>query len=339
MWEGGWALRLKFGSAAAAALAGLALGVALTVLAAGLTPAGVGGAVRAYAALLRSPGVVVDVLPYFAAITLTAAGLAAAYRAGFITIGGEGSLIAGVLAGYGVYLALGSTPFTLPAAVAAAAAAGMLLQLAVAVLRVYAGINETLVSLMLNYIMLSLLNYLVTGPWSVGAFTKTEPLPRELMRTPLLAAAAAVAVAAGYEALLRYTRLGIALDSLGLARRAALTYGVSLSRSYAAAALLAGASAGLAGALYLYTSLGAVYARSQSYGYGYIGILAAWLAGLSPLLTVPAGLLLASLYMVNAGLQLGGTGESFAQAMQAIIVLSTVALSTYASKKRVLGGR
>ncbi|NOZ89617.1 MAG: EamA family transporter, partial [Crenarchaeota archaeon] len=65
-------MRPRLGSAAAAALAGLALGVALTVLAAGLTPAGVSGALRAYASLLRSPGVVVDVMPYFAAITLTA---------------------------------------------------------------------------------------------------------------------------------------------------------------------------------------------------------------------------------------------------------------------------
>ncbi len=323
---GAWRVRLSV-------LAGLALGVALTIGIAGLTRAGWRAAAEGYASLLRNPGALADVLPYFSAIALSAAGLAVAYRAGFITIGSEGCLLAGILAGYAVFQAMGSSPLTPLVAAVAAAVAGALLSLLVGLLRVYLSVNETLSSLMLNYVVLSLLNYLVSGPWSVGAFTKTRPLPPGLMYPVWVAASAAVAVAAVYELLLRYTRLGVAVDAAGLARKAAETYGASYRRVVIYVSLLAGASAGLAGALYLYTSLGSIYALNQSYGYGYIGILAAWLASLSPLLSLASSLLLSSLYSVNAALQLGGVESSFAWAMQAVIVLSTISLAQLARRK------
>ncbi|MET1128329.1 MAG: hypothetical protein ABWW70_03325, partial [Thermoproteota archaeon] len=95
--------------------------------------------------------------PYLAPVALSAAGLALAYRARFITIGSEGQVILGMVAGYAVLgVALRESGCWPPAAVALALLLAALLGAGhgalVAALRVWAGANETLTSLMLNYV-------------------------------------------------------------------------------------------------------------------------------------------------------------------------------------------
>jgi len=315
-------------------IAGLALGMALSLLAGGLTPAGVTGTARALAAVFIDPAQWAAALPYFFAIASSAAGLALAYRSGFITIGAEGQLVAGMMA---AYWALGVAGLTLAAGLLAAAAAGLALGLLVAALRVYLLVNETLSSLMLNYVVVSLLNYLVGGPWSAGGFTKTAPIPAE--RSIGVAAAVLIVVAgvAMLEALHRFTRLGVAAESIGRARKAAETYGVSFRKTILAVAALGGLLAGVGGGLYLaavqlqLTSLNTY----QSLGYGYMGILAAWLAGNDAAATLASSWLLALLYLASTSFQISRVPWSFALALQAIIVLSVVSVLTL-SRYRVV---
>lgn len=316
-------------------LAGLAAGLLASILMGALTPAGVGGTVDALVSVLLDPRLAMLSLPYFVAIALSGAGLALAYRAGFITIGAEGQLLVGMITGFGAlyYWCHSSPPLVaLACAALASALAGGAYGLIVGALRVWLGANETLVSLMLNYVAVSVMNYLVSGPWSVGGFTKTAPLPRWATLSPQAAAAVAVLLIAGVEALHRLTRLGVAVDGVGAARRAAVTYGVSFPATILLVSLIGGVVAGLGGMLYLVSGVQRLFSTSQGVGYGYIGILAAWLAGLRPLAVAASGLLLALLYVMNTGLQLSGVMVSFVQAMQAVIVLFVtgfVALSRY----------
>ncbi len=312
-------------------LAGLAVGIVVSVLLGGLTPAGVGGTASALMTVFGEPSRWLSALPYFTAIAASAAGLALAYRAGFITIGAEGQMVAGMIVAYWL---LGRVGAGLAAGLFAAALAGVLLGALVAALRLYLLVNETLASLMLNYVVVSVLNYLVGGPWSAGGFTRTAPLPPDRTLGVATAATIVLATVLLVEAAYRFTRLGVAVDSVGLSRRAAETYGVGFHKTIMAAAAIGGALAGLGGGLYLVavqqqlTSLNTF----QSLGYGYMGILAAWLAGNVIAATLASSWLLGLLYLASTSLQISRVPWSFALAVQAIIVVfvvSAVTLSRY----------
>jgi ABC-type uncharacterized transport system permease subunit len=318
-------------------VAGLVAGLAIAVLLGALTPAGVSGSAAAILGVFASPGRWPGALPYFFAIAAAAGGLALAYRAGFITIGAEGQLVAGMVA---AYWALGVAGLPLWAGLLLASLTGLLLGLLVAALRVYFAVNETLSSLMLNYIVVSVLNYLVGGPWSYGGFTRTALLPPGKTLSPLAAAALVTAAVLLLEAVYRFTRLGVAADAVGSARRAAETYGVGFASTVFAVASLGGLVAGLGGGLYLAAVLQQLTSLNtfQSLGYGYMGILAAWLAGNLPAATLASSLLLALLYLASTAFQISRVPWSFALAVQAVIVLSVVTAVTL-SRYRIVVAR
>jgi len=314
--------------------AGLVAGIVIAVAIGALTPAGISGTLHAFVKVFSSPSFLALSLPYFTAISLSGVGLALAYRASFITIGAEGQLILGMITGFWLlyYMLPGLGRISLLVGSAISVLVGSVYGLLVGLLRVYLGVNETLVSLMLNYIALSVLNYLVSGPWSVGGFTKTDVLPAGVVVSSLTASLVALIVLVALEVLYRYTRLGVAIDSIGLARKMAMTYGINYARVILKVSFLSGGVAGLAGFLYLVSGAQRLYSTSYGPGYGYIGILAAWLAGLRPLGVIASSMLLGLLYVMNTSLQLSGVLPSFVQAMQAVIVLSVtafVALSRY----------
>jgi simple sugar transport system permease protein len=147
------------------------------------------------------------------------------------------------------------------------------------------------------------------------------------------AAAIATAAIALLEIAYRTTRLGIAVDSIGTSKLAAETYGISAGKVYILVASLAGAAAGLGGALYaLSVNMPLTSIPKGGLGFGYIGILGAWLASLSVAGCAAAGLLLALLYNMTTTLQLWGIRASMIYAFESILVLSvlfTLSLSRY----------
>lgn len=320
-------------------LAGLALGFLISMLLGVFTPVGVAGVARAIFINLSRPRFWLFSLPYFVPITASAAGLALAYRAGFITIGSEGQVILGAVVAYGLlFYVLSSQPplLAVAAALAAAILVGAAYSLLVGVLRVYLGANETLVSLMLNYIAIAIVNYLVAGPWQAGAFTRTEPLPPRMWISIPAAVVITIVFTIVLELLYMYTRLGVAVDSVSRARKAAETYGVDPGRTLLLVSILAGAAAGLGGGLYMVSEQHQLLSLGkQGLGYGYMGILVAWLAGLRPAATIVAGFLTTLLYSMFITLQLEGVPASFVLAFEAVIVLSVLAFTSL-SRYRVV---
>ncbi len=305
-------------------LAGLILGFLVSIGLGVFTPAGAGGVASALAGVFTSPGSWSLAFPYYAAILFSAVGLAVAYRAGFITIGADGQLIVGMVVAFWLLYFHG---MGLAVALIVAGLVGALYGLVVAALRVWLGVNETLSSLMLNYVAVALVNYLVGGPWSSGGFTKTPLLPSSVSMSASSAAFLATLSAVGVWLLYRYTRLGVAVDAVGGSRRAAETYGASFAKTILVVALLGGFLAGLGGAVYLVAGQRQITSLNiyQGLGYGYMGILAAWLVWLNPLATIASSLFIALLYLANTGLQLQGVPWSFALGFQAVIVLFVTA--------------
>ena len=126
-----------------------------------------------------------------APLMLTALCTALPARLGLIVIGGEGALIVGAVATVLAAAALPSAgpELVLPAMMLAAIVAGGTWVALSGVLRYYRGVNETISSLLLNYIAIALMNQLVTGlirdpavvdrpsSWSIGRQNMVGNLP------------------------------------------------------------------------------------------------------------------------------------------------------------------
>ncbi len=305
--------------------------------AAHFTPAGAIGVAREIARALTSTAGLEAAVKYMGPIAASAAGLALAYRAGFITIGAEGQ----VLLGSAVALWLLAYAWTnapaivgVPAALALASLAGAVWGAIPGLLRVYGGVNEVLSSLMLNYVALSIINYLVAGPWRAGPFTATRPLPDEYAVGPVAVAIAVVGLAGLFEFIHRRTRLGVAAEAYGAAPKAAVTYTMPRGRLIMALALLSGAAAGFGGGLMMLSFQRTLQAMSQPPGYGYMGVLVAWLAGRRAAVAVPAALFFSVLVVAGYSMEALGVPFNFVLLVQAMAVLAAALLGISGGARR-----
>ncbi len=237
-----------------------------------------------------------------APLMLTALCTALPAQVGLIVIGGEGALIIGAVATVAMAAVLPGVPP--PAVVAAMLLAGMGaggLWIALAGgLRHYRGVNETISSLLLNYIAIALMNHLVTGPmrdpaivhrpssWHVGEPNMIGLIPGMDVHWGLVFGVVACAVT---WVLMEHTVFGFGARVVGGNTRAARIAGLSVGRLALITCFIAGAAAGLAGM----TEIAAVHGRASSSlvaGYGYTGILVAFLARQNPLAVIPVAILL-----------------------------------------------
>jgi simple sugar transport system permease protein len=160
---------------------------------------------------------------------------------------------------------------------------------AAVLLKLRRGVEEAIVTLLLNVVMLLLVQSLLEGPLAgrAGApLLASTGIPAGL----LIALSASIFIAVG----LRFTVWGFSLRALGGNPEAARFAGIPVGRVTMRVGLISGALAGMAGVFQLASSGG-----NPQTGMGYGGIAVAMLAGLAPLGTVAAGLFVAAL-MVGA---------------------------------------
>ena len=126
-----------------------------------------------------------------APLLLTALCTALPARLGLIVIGGEGGYVIGAIAAVVTAVAIGdaSRPLVIMSMMVIAMFAAGLWVAAAGALREYRGVNETISSLLLNYIAIAIMNFLVSGPirdatvvhrpssWSIGEQNMLGTLP------------------------------------------------------------------------------------------------------------------------------------------------------------------
>ena len=283
------------------AILAIALALAITALliaAAGKNP------LLAYAALGRGAlgswdriGVGLNkATPY----VLTGVGVALCFRARVINIGGEGQIALGGLAATWIALSFPqASGVVLPLlALAAGAAAGAAWAGLAAAIRHYRGVHEVLVTLLLNFVGVLIVSEALQG--SLGepgaGFPQSPLLPRAAWLPRLQAGSdlhagivlAVIMVVVGH-ALLWRMPFGFRLRVLGASAPAAVYAGISPPRALFGVMSLAGALAGLAGAVEV---LGVHYRLIDgfSHGFGFNAVAIALLGALNPLIILPAGL-------------------------------------------------
>jgi len=245
-------------------------------------------------------------------IVLAALCVALPARLGLVVIGGEGAIALGGLAAGVTGLALAHVPPLLGFAgmVLAAMGVGGVWIGTVGALRIRRGVNETIASLLMAYIAIALLNHFVEGPFRDPASLNkpsTAPLPEALRvgSMPIgmdvhwgLAAAVVACVLAWL--LIERTTLGFAARIAGENIRAAQVQGLPVGALVIGFTAIGGALAGLAGFFEVAAVHGAANASLVA-GYGYTGILVAFLARHNPLAIIPVATLLAG-FEASSGL-------------------------------------
>ncbi len=240
-------------------------------------------------------------------LMLTGLGVTVAFRMRFWNIGAEGQLVMGGIAGAGVALYFSDMIpgyLMLPALLLAGMLAGALWAGIPAVLKAYLGVDETLTSLMLNYVAILFSSFLYYGAWrdpmgfgfpGTARFVEDAWLPRIFGRASYGLFFAIIAAVILWFVFNR-TQWGFELKIIGENKTAAKYLGIKIASNIVLALLLSGALSGLAGA----SQVAGIFRRLQTglaAGYGYTAIIIAWLAQLNPIAVLFVSILMGGLFV------------------------------------------
>jgi simple sugar transport system permease protein len=270
-----------------------------------------------------------------ALLLLTGLSVTVAFKVGLFNIGAQGQMLVGALAAAvaGAQLQLPAV-LHIPVAVLAACVAGGLWALIAAALKLSRGVHEVISTIMLNWVAVSLVdNWLSVGPLRAGAGTNlsttgtaeiaaSAQLPRLLgeMSRLHLGFPLALAVALAIWVWLSRLRSGFETRAVGLGSEAARAAGIPVVRRTAQAMGLAGALAGMAGAVLV---LGTEYRYPGGLGapYGFDGIAISLIGGNHPLGVALSALFFGALRAGGTRMQLLGVHKSYPELIQGLALL------------------
>ena len=241
-------------------------------------------------------------------LALIGVGLALGFRANVWNIGAEGQFTLGALAGGGVAIWFhdSESALLLPAMFIAGIAGGMAWAAIPAWFRTRYNANEILTSLMLTYVAILLLSWLVHGPWRDPSgfnfpesrmFSEAGVLPIILDETRLnIGLIIAVLVVTGGWIIVSKSFVGFQIKVVGQAPNAAGYAGFSENRLIWFTFLFSGGLAGLAGMMEVAGPIGQLL-PVVSPGYGFTGIIVAFLGRLHPVGVLLAAIMIALSYI------------------------------------------
>jgi simple sugar transport system permease protein len=248
-------------------------------------------------------------------IALAALAVAVPARAGLVNVGGEGQLILGAVAATGVGLAVGSRipgPFSWLCMALAGAAAGAIWGGLAGVLRAKLSANESVTTLLLNFVANDIMLYLIYQPWrdphGTGQ-TQSRPLAERAVLPKIfgsqlnLGIIITAVVALGLWLLLSRSGWGFALRVVGGNQVAAARAGLPVQRLFVTSMLVGGSLAGLGGALN-FAGVETQLRPGITASFGYIAFLASYLARHRPLRVVGVSIIFSAVALTGNGLQL-----------------------------------
>ena len=216
-------------------------------------------------------------------------GLAPAFRMRFWNVGAEGQVLVGGICTAACMIYFGksmSTPLLFLVMVVSSMAAGAIFGLIPALFKAKWNTNETLFTLMLNYIAIQLTSFCVSkwenpfGSNSVGIINQISRkgwFPSIAGQPYLLNVIIVMALTIGMFVYLRYSKHGYEIAVVGESRETARYAGISIGRVYIRTMLLSGAICGLAGFIAV-SGASHTISTSTAGGRGFTAIIVAGLA-------------------------------------------------------------
>jgi len=272
-------------------------------------------------------------------------GIAIAFKMKFWNIGGEGQVIMGAFCAS--YLALNyqhlPRPLLLSLMIVAGFIGGALWGLIPAFLKAKWDTNETIVTLMLNYVALKWVTYLQYGPWKdpaslgfpkIANFAENAILPK-LFGVHVGWVIALVLTVIMY-IFMNYSKKGFEIAVIGESINTARYAGVNIFRTIIFTMLLSGGLCGLAGMIQA-SAVNNTLSVEVAGGVGYTAIITAWLGALKPHWIVVVSVLFAAMVQGGSYIQTAfGISAASASIIQAMILFFVLGSDFFTKYKVVI---
>ncbi|NOY97599.1 MAG: ABC transporter permease [Chloroflexi bacterium] len=272
-------------------------------------------------------GVISDTIVKATPILLTSLACSIAFRMKLWNIGAEGQFIMGAFGASAVVLLPVLPPETspwifIPVMALAGIAAGALWGFVPGYLKARFNVNEIISTLMMNYIAVSWVNFFIFGVWSEGGFQMSPKFPKNawlprlsdyakeipLFRglTTHMGLFLGIAAAIVLWLIVYRSRWGYEIRLIGDNPRAAKYAGINITRNTVLVMMLSGALAGLGGMAEVTGVVHRLQTSPIAAGYGFTGIIVAWLAKLNPFATILVSILFGALILAGREIQPSG---------------------------------
>jgi simple sugar transport system permease protein len=287
-------------------------------------------------------GVLSDTIVKATPIMLTALACSIAFRMKLWNIGAEGQFIMGAWGASAIVLApvLAATTsrwLFIPVMAIAGMLAGAGWGFIPGYLKAKFNVNEIITTLMLNYIAISWANFWVFGVWTEGGFQMSPMFPQTAWLPRLSEYAESVPAFRGLTthgglllgvgaAIVMWfvvfrSRWGYEIRLIGDNPRAAKYAGINIARNTIWVMMLSGALAGLGGMSEVSGVVHRLQTAPIAAGYGFSGIIVAWLAKLNPLVIILVSILFGALILAGREIQPSGVPKM----IQGIILVCLIA--------------
>ncbi|MHB8135641.1 MAG: ABC transporter permease [Anaerolineaceae bacterium] len=288
-----------------------------------------------------SVGVFSDTLVKATPLILVGLACTVAFRMKLWNIGAEGQFFVGAFGASAVVL-IPLLPETAPnwlfiiAMILAGMFCGAIFGLIPGLLKAIFNVNEVISTLMLNYIAVAWNNFFIFAIWTEGGFQMSKVFPKNAWLPRLtdlgseypffrgltthfgLIIAIIAAVILWY--ILNRSKWGYEIRLIGDNPKAANYAGIPIKKHIVLVMVVSGALAGLAGM----SEISGVVHRLQgaiSPGYGFTGIIVAWLAKLNPIAVIFVSILFGALILAGREIQPSGVPKM----IQGVILVCLIA--------------
>lgn len=271
-------------------------------------------------------------------LILTGLAAAVAFQMRVYNIGGEGQLYIGAIAGSFVGLALPAgtpTVFMLSAMVLVGAVAGAMWALLAAIPKAFFNADEIITTLMLNFVALSLMNYLIFGSMTFWRDPqRTVPGGKRLPDSAIMPSLSgrlhvgiliAVGCALAVWWVLRRTTWGFQVRTIGDSPSSARYAGMGVKAKTMTVLAVSGALAAIAGVSEVSGVTKGLEPRSLATDIGFTGIIVAVVARSNPLGVIPVSAFLAAIATAGSRLQSIGIDVEVVFLLQGLIFLTVTA--------------
>ncbi len=255
-----------------------------------------------------------------------------AFKMKFWNIGAEGQVLMGGLATAACMIYFGESlpPVVLfPVMIIASVVAGAIWAVIPAFFKAHWNTNETLFTLMMNYIAMQIVSYFVflhsnpVGSGKIGiinAGTEAGWLPRIGGKSYLFNIIIVAVLTIGMYIYLKYNKHGYEIAVVGESENTAKYVGINVKKVIIRTMLLSGAVCGIAGLL-LVSGTDHSVAKETVGGRGFTAIMVSWLAKFNPIYMILTSLLI--VFLEKGAIQIStdfGLNNSFSDILTGIII-------------------
>jgi ABC-type uncharacterized transport system permease subunit len=278
-------------------------------------------------------------------LVITSLGIGIAFRMQFWNIGGEGQIAIGAFAAsyFALYHSYLPKPIMLLVMILAAMVAGGIWALIPAFFKAQWGTNETIVTLMMNYIGIKWVMFLQYGPWrdpkSLG-FPKIANFPANAVLPKLFGVhtgwVIALILVVVVHIFINHTKKGYEIAVIGESINTARYAGINIKKTILIAIMLSGGLCGLVGMIQA-SAVNSTLSVEITGGVGYTAIITAWLASLSAPFILVTSVLFAALLEGGSYIQtVFGIPQAAAEILQGIILFFVLGSEFFVRYKFIL---